>query len=201
MHYIGRRLGPGPSPRSPAVMPWCYARERPNHATSPPFLLLSSRPGCRSTAAPGAACSSLRSAVPGTWDFWADEPSGSVACLALIGLGRGRETDCDCRMQAVSGDQMIIGFSSRPAFRPQRTRCMHPRRPKKKKNTSSNTNGGRQGPGPCLWSRVAWEYQIDLDSRWRAAGSTTFPASTLLQSPPSQQPASTLAFFYFFSFF
>lgn len=41
-----------------------------------------------------------------------------------------RETDCDCEVQAVSGDQMIIGFSSRPAFRPQRTRCMHPRQKK-----------------------------------------------------------------------
>ncbi len=151
MHYIGRRLGPGPSPRSPAVMPWCYARERPNHATSPPFLLLSSRPGCRSTAAPGAACSSLRSAVPGTWDFWADEPSGSVACLALIGLGRGRETDCDCRMQAVSGDQMIIGFSSRPAFRPQRTGHMHPR--PKKLHPATPTAGGR---GPAHVSGPEW---------------------------------------------
>ncbi len=110
-----------------AMVPWW--REAESRIVSLLFLL--SRPGDadpqphKSSAAPRFAVLSLRS-------------SGSLSRRAKqFGcMSRShwtwprRETDCDCEVQAVSGDQMIIGFSSRPAFRPQRTRCMHPRQKK-----------------------------------------------------------------------
>lgn len=47
--------------------------------------------------------------------------------------------------------------------------CSRSKRKKKKKKKQKTLldHGGRQDGGPCLWSRVAQEYQIDSDSRWR----------------------------------
>lgn len=92
--------------------------------------------------------------------------------------------------------QIIIGFRSCPGL--EDSTAMH-RAPQ-----TAFTQRPAAGTRPCLWSRVAREYQIDSNSRWRTCGSTASPPSAL-QFPGSRQlawaptiPTRSLATFFSF---